>query len=95
MTERYPREITLKITEDDIRRGIRERCEECPAALAAIRLFPGHGCSAGQIGVVLMSPGGEVTMAIYETSEALQAFMDDFDAGYPVSPAEYGLRRIR
>lgn len=88
----YPDEIILKITEDDITRGIKERCEECPAALAAMKIFPGRKVSAGMIGIIIYSRKDSTKVdAIYWALPSLMDFMDDFDAGNPVSPVEFQL----
>jgi hypothetical protein len=93
---KYPDKITLEITAQDIKRGCASKYDggNCPAWHAAIRKFPGHGASAGYLGVVVWpieEDSGE--HEVWYASRELSAWIRAFDEGETVSPSEFAMER--
>jgi hypothetical protein len=89
---KFPKRITLDITDKDIRLGRRENCQLCPAARAAKRLRLAPVVQVSEDGVYFYSLSSG-TLAVYDASKTLEKFIRRFDEGRPVKPLRVVLRK--
>jgi hypothetical protein len=80
---KFPKRITLDITDKDIRLGEPEDCRRCAAARAAKRLRLAKVVSVHAEGVCF-SDESNTTLAVYKMSPRLARFVRRFDEGLPV-----------
>ena len=86
----WAKELTIKITQDHIDRGLRRISDQCPIALAIKDHF-GPNCTWSCAGRAWISVGMRTQLGpiLYTLTIQLQQFMDDFDAGREVSPGRF------
>ena len=82
-------EITVNVTELDIRDGKRCKCFSCPVALALKRLFPGYEITVGTKTVAVCLAG--VTWIGNLPKKAATAIAR-IDAGEMLAPFQFKLR---
>jgi len=82
---KFPKRITLDITDKDIRLGRRENCQLCPAARAAKRLRLAPIVYVREDGVYFSDVSRD-TLAVYDVSKTLDQFIMRFDSRLPVRP---------
>jgi hypothetical protein len=78
--------VTIEVTAEDIARGQKFYCSNCPVALAASRAL-GHPVVAGA-NVMYVRVGGYPTL---ELPPVAKSFIEDFDSGENVSPFSFTL----
>lgn len=81
--------ITVDVTQEDIDRGHRLECEECPVAHALRRSLPTlRQVVVGRHYVTLGLASGTLTP---ESPEGVRAWVDAFDRGEPAGPFSFTL----
>lgn len=81
--------IKVRVTREDIRRGVQTDGHECAIARAAKRKIGGK-IAVGSFYVY----EGSTMKPIYELSKSAQKFINKFDAGRNVKPATFCLKEV-
>lgn len=95
-----PDSFSVRVTKEDIARGIKARCLECPVALALNRARPrpkGQAWSVQQPAVAIVSPRGFPQMAVDRSlvfRHDAGPFVEDFDNGKPLQPFTVRFQRV-
>jgi hypothetical protein len=77
--------LTIEVTQEDIERGVKQECWDCPIALALFR-------TTGKEWSVAPSSCRELgTLTDYIFPAEATEFIRSFDLGYPVSPFSFKL----
>lgn len=81
--------MRVKVTQEDIEKGIPEHCGKCPIARAIRRAMPDAiSVGVGSIGVEWFDKSG---FRVAELPQQAQQFIYYFDFGEPVQPFEFDL----
>jgi hypothetical protein len=81
--------MLVVVTADHIARGVRECCDNCPAALALQDAFPHHFVEVSD-GMASIRRWGEAAVVV-DLPPAAKRFVSRFDAGDEVEPFEFEL----
>jgi hypothetical protein len=85
------RTVEIKVTQEDIDRGVSTDCTKCPIALACIRSVPSiESCLVDPREIAFFPPRSNIWVDV-KTPYAAVRFMREFDGGHPVSPFSFTL----
>jgi len=79
--------ININVTENDIRQGVPEDCNQCPIAIAALRVFPETEIRVGDMIEVYPLNGDDEEW--YDLPDSALEFISDFDDGKDVHPFSF------
>lgn len=96
--------VKVSVTENDIRRGLRNDASHCPVARALYRRFRVHGKGVAMLvdvgdGQLLLNriytDTDTITAVLHEDMPvSVQKFVDAFDAGRSVKPFTFSVHRL-
>lgn len=95
--DEYPEEITVEVTKQDIRNGLRRKSTHCPLARALSRVFPNvpnivTGSGLGRVSVSPTTAYIDYSRA-YDLPVEASVFVEAFDSGVDVLPQTFLLTR--
>ncbi len=93
MNKEFPSIIIIKITEEDIKQGIKGDCENCPMARAVSRRFPEYHIDVSGISVFIRDNLSGKTITQYKLSHPAARYIRNFDFGIDTRPATFRLTR--
>lgn len=82
--------ITISVTEEDIRSGIRMCCFACPVAMAVSARIGAAFVAAGMSEIKYGKRPDKCKS--FKTPESVRKFIDDFDSGKKCAPFTFELR---
>lgn len=94
MTNQETLKITVNVTEEDIKNGVKEDCEACPIALALIRTVPGTYAEVNNNYIIVREYVDSATdKKCWRAwpSDLVRAFIEDFDQGVGAHPTTFNL----
>lgn len=80
--------IVIEVTDEDISRGKRRHCTNCPIGLAGQRAFPNHIVAVSSPGYLkVINEAGKIKF--YRLPEEAKVFDRRFDAGWAVKAISF------
>ena len=84
--------MKIQVTQADIERGIKNRCDFCPVAIAISRHLP-TGLEITVFSEAMLFEGrfGDGPSTAIDTDQTVVDFIESFDNGKPVAPFSFNL----
>lgn len=78
--------MIIKVTQEDIDKGIQKDCEQCPIARAMRRAF---GCNVQITSIIYRKNDGILAYGPHGMPDIVTSFIRDFDSSLKVTPFEF------